>query len=162
MRKETVWKISAVVLMTAWMIVIFSFSAQPDTESSEISGKVSYRLVQTANSLFHEGLSEQQMEHIAEEIDHPVRKAAHMTEYGILAVLVFHVLCAFQWKKGRFLNAVCITAAYACTDEFHQLFVSGRAGRLTDVMIDSAGACIALALVEFIIYVCKKMKKRKR
>lgn len=29
---------------------------------------------------------------------------------------------------------------YACTDEYHQLFVPGRSGQLRDVMIDAVGA----------------------
>jgi VanZ family protein len=33
-----------------------------------------------------------------------------------------------------------MTVGYACTDEFHQLFVPGRAGLITDVLIDSIGA----------------------
>ena len=47
-----------------------------------------------------------------------------------------------------------ISTAYAATDEFHQIFVPGRAGMLTDVMIDSSGALAGIllaALVGFII-----------
>ena len=31
--------------MLCWMVVIFMFSAEPDTESSELSGSVSFRRV---------------------------------------------------------------------------------------------------------------------
>ena len=33
---------------------------------------------------------------------------------------------------------------YAATDEFHQLFVPGRAGLPTDVLIDATGAALGL------------------
>lgn len=33
-----------------------------------------------------------------------------------------------------------IAVLYACTDEYHQLFVPGRSGQLRDVMIDAVGA----------------------
>jgi len=35
---------------------------------------------------------------------------------------------------------------YACSDEIHQLFVPGRSGKFTDVLIDSAGALLAVLL----------------
>lgn len=165
MKKEirrNMWRAAATVLVVAWMILIFSFSAQPDTKSSQISGRVSYRLVETANRLFHKGMTEKQMEAAALKIDYPVRKTAHMTEYGILAVLILHMLWAYGWRGKLFLSSLFMTGAYACTDEFHQLFIPGRAGRFTDVLIDSAGACIALAFAELIIHIYKKIKNRKR
>ena len=47
MKRKRVWRIVSVALIVVWAVVIFSFSAQPDTESSEISGHVSYRIVKT-------------------------------------------------------------------------------------------------------------------
>ena len=47
-----------------------------------------------------------------------------------------------------------IAALYAAADEFHQLFVPGRSGQVSDVMLDSAGALaglLILALVRKII-----------
>ena len=38
------------------------------------------------------------------------------------------------------------SSLYAVTDELHQLFVSDRAGRVTDWLIDSAGAVIFLCI----------------
>ena len=35
-----------------------------------------------------------------------------------------------------------MTVCYAATDEFHQLFVPGRAGMVTDVLIDSIGVTV--------------------
>lgn len=49
------------------------------------------------------------------------------------------------------LYALAISAAYAATDEFHQLFVLGRACRFSDVLIDSAGAGVGIFAVLFII-----------
>lgn len=47
--------------------------------------------------------------------------------------------------------SLLVTFLYACTDEFHQLFVPGRAGRFTDVLIDCTGAlalCIILTCIQ--------------
>ena len=49
MKRKRVWRIVSVALIVVWAVVIFSFSAQPDTESSEISGHVSYRIVKTVS-----------------------------------------------------------------------------------------------------------------
>ena len=43
-----------------------------------------------------------------------------------------------------------IATAYAVTDEFHQLFVPGRSGQMTDVMIDSGGALVGLLALHVI------------
>ena len=41
-----------------------------------------------------------------------------------------------------------IALSYAFTDEIHQLFVPGRGGRLTDVLIDLLGIIIATQLIK--------------
>jgi len=45
---------------------------------------------------------------------------------------------------------------YACSDEFHQTFVPGRAGQFKDVLIDTAGALIGLIVVTLIRMVVRK------
>lgn len=163
MNKVTLRKIISVLAVVVWMSVIFSFSAQPDTQSSAVSGHVSYRIVKTWNQMFHLKYSSAKMEQIAQTIEYPVRKCAHMSEYAILALLLLQLLYAFDWNKKRAFYALLFTAVYASTDEFHQWFVPGRAARVTDVMIDSLGALIALLAIEGILYYHKtKSKKRKR
>ena len=49
-----------------------------------------------------------------------------------------------------------MTFLYACTDEFHQLFVPGRAGRFTDVLIDTTGGIIMLLFIALVIHVARK------
>ena len=64
MKRKRVWRIVSVALIVVWAVVIFSFSAQPDTESSEISGHVSYRIVKMWNQVFgwkHSGPELEQM-----------------------------------------------------------------------------------------------------
>ena len=139
------------VLALVWMIVIFAFSAQTSEESSVISEGLSYRMVSTTDRLLKLNIDEEKMREIAGAIEHVVRKAAHMTEYAILAVLLYVWISI--WRISRFQKA-CLAAAlaifYACSDEIHQLFVAGRAGRVNDVLIDSAGAVLGLALFLFI------------
>ncbi len=69
------------------------------------------------------------------------RKVAHITEYFILALLLYR---AFKGSfhlsyLGLFLWSFSLTFLYAISDEIHQLFVFGRSGNLEDVMIDTLG-----------------------
>lgn len=70
-----------------------------------------------------------------------IRKTAHMTLYAILA---FCAACS--QIKPSFKKVLLFCACYACTDEFHQLFIPGRSGEIRDVCIDCLGACIGFLL----------------
>lgn len=142
----------ACFLMLCWMVVIFMFSAEPDTESSELSGSVSYRIVSVVNTITASHWDEKELLDKAELIDYPVRKCAHMSEYAILTLLDF-LTFSFLHGRGRFLVSIGVTFLYACTDEFHQLFVPGRAGRFTDVLIDTTGGIIMLLFIALVTHV---------
>jgi VanZ family protein len=76
-----------------------------------------------------------------------VRKCAHLTEYAILAALLYRV---FRQNRHRvapaFAVSFFIAAVYAALDEFHQSFVASRTGSPWDVLIDCAGALAGLLL----------------
>ena len=76
------------ILALIWMCVIFAFSAQTSEESGAVSEGFSYRLVNTTGKLFHLSIDAEKVREIANSIEHFVRKAAHMTEYGVLAILL--------------------------------------------------------------------------
>ncbi len=69
--------------------------------------------------------------------DYPLRKAAHMAEYGVLALLT-------RRAGASRASAFVFSVFYAATDEWHQSFVPGRAGAASDVIIDGLGALTAL------------------
>jgi len=82
-----------------------------------------------------------------------VRKGGHLTEYAILALLVLRA-AGISLRTRRAVNdwravgiALLVAAVYAATDEFHQSFVPGRTASVYDVLIDTTGAFIALAVV---------------
>ena len=79
-----VWLAAAVI----WMAVIFGFSSQKADDSSEISGTLAYQIVEGVNSAANFGWKEDLMRQYASLIEHPARKAAHMTEYAILACIL--------------------------------------------------------------------------
>ena len=68
-----------------------------------------------------------------------IRKMAHVTEFGLFSITVFHGIrggrCGwrFQWALATLLIAVI----YAGLDEWHQSFVPLREARVRDVAIDA-------------------------
>lgn len=86
----------------------------------------------------------------------PVRKIAHMTEYAFFALSVYIALAVneIKWRWTKYA-AFLIVVAYACMDEIHQLFISGRNGSIVDVLIDATGGFIAI----FICMMCDKRRK---
>jgi hypothetical protein len=70
-----------------------------------------------------------------------VVKGWHAIEFGVLYWLA---------RKAGFSlrTAFVVTAGYALFDEFHQVWVSQRGGRLSDVCIDLIGVLVAWYLLD--------------
>lgn len=147
-----------------WMVVIFCFSSQKADESSEISGTLVYNIVESVNQAAHLDWKEEMILEYASALEHPVRKAAHMTEYAVFACILLGNCMQYPiLQKRRFLWAELCAASYAATDEFHQLFVEGRSGEVKDVIIDSTGALLGLLFAWIVISIWNRLKiKRKR
>ena len=146
------------ILAVTWMVVIFSFSARPGDESEEQSIKAGMMVCHVFVPGFDD-LSEQQQIHMAQAIDHPVRKTAHATEYAMLAGLVLGAVTVSMIRWKNVLVSVCIAVLYASMDELHQLFVPGRSGQVKDVLIDGCGAVIGALIIWGISYMIHKKKK---
>lgn len=128
--------------------VIFCFSAQPGDESAVLSGRLAEIALRAAEWL---GIGRDlDREEEIELLTVILRKGAHITEYVILCIsLLAAFFCSQRRKTGRPWIVLGIVFLYACSDEFHQLFVAGRSGKFTDVLIDCIGAavlCILLAV----------------
>ncbi len=135
------------------MGVIYSFSAQGGTESTGVSRGICYRTGAQVQQITGTGWDEKECEEIAAGVEFPIRKMAHMTEYGILGILFLGTMLFTQKAYGmRIFFAQLGTTLYAATDEFHQTFVPGRSGSVRDVLIDSAGCVIALGIFTWIRY----------
>lgn len=167
------------VLTILWMVLIFAFSARPAEVSSEDSRSIGLLI----GELFIPGFEEQSAEaqnKFAEKVDHPVRKAAHASEYAVLGLLTAGVYIAGgaadagngnEKKKADtsskkrtpisrgILIPWVITTAYAATDEMHQLFVPGRSGQVSDVLLDSAGAMAGLAVLGGIRFLVQRRRE---
>jgi VanZ family protein len=129
--------------MLLWMLVIFIASG--DQTSFQHTSR------------FIEPLLHWLLPSLAPETVHTavvlVRKAAHVSEYAVLTVLVWRLVNKYRPTTGGTYvwRNICLTlivvVLYAASDEFHQLFVPSREASVRDVLIDSSGAILALILI---------------
>lgn len=142
------------VLILANMTVIFLFSAQSGEESGKTSGEVTKVVAEITVKDF-ESKPPAEQEEIVQQIHHPVRKLAHMAEFGSLGALIFLFLLTFRGALlPRWLASLAVTFLYACTDELHQMLSEDRGPQFRDVLIDLSGALITCTvLLLFVIFI---------
>lgn len=137
-------------LVITWMTVIFCFSKDPATVSNEKSDFVIESL--TSVGIDVGGIFGKMSTFI-------VRKMGHFTEYFILCILLIFALKSKFKMKSNYIISIVITFLYACSDEFHQLFVPGRSGRIIDVLIDTTGGVLAIVICTIILKI-KNIKNK--
>src|SRR2546425_86976 len=79
-----------------------------------------------------------------------IRKAGHVSEYAILALLAaraFNSSTRELLRKRWFWASLLLVVIYALSDEIHQSFVPSRTASIYDSMIDTLGGVTALALL---------------
>lgn len=139
------------------MYLIFNFSAQNGDLSGQLSGTVTTDLVELCDDLFDQGWTTQQILHYADILEHYVRKAAHVTEYFLLAVTVAFPLYVYRLRGWRLvLSAGFFCMGFACLDEWHQSFVPGRSPAFRDVLIDTAGSLAGIYATRIICWIGRK------
>lgn len=172
-RKNRYWimelkRIAAFVLLCimslAWMGAIFGFSASDAYESTEQSHGVVELILKIFVSDFDE-MPEEERQQLIQQYDKPVRKTAHFAAYALLGMLTYMCAGSISWIPFRYAAPSAISLplciAFALSDEYHQTFVDGRAGRMSDVIIDGLGALCgtALAAMVIIIYIKNRIDK---
>lgn len=80
-----------------------------------------------------------------------LRKGAHFVEFAGLGLCLCNALYASFGYRLTPVFALVGSVIYAISDEVHQIFSEGRACRITDVLIDSAGALLGIIIVFIII-----------
>ena len=140
------------VLLTA--SAIFLFSAQDGLASSRTSGSLTLLLVRAFRPDY-DSLDAARQQALFDVWHNAVRKFAHFTEFGVLGVFLLLFFHALQCRLNAPLAFLC-GVFYACTDEWHQMFVGQRAASWQDVGIDSAGVLAGVLLALLILRLHKK------
>lgn len=125
------WKPWAVAF-GCWVLFIWGHSLVQGPASSLESGRV----VALVRPLFEVvGVTDHDLMSLI------VRKCAHFSEYAVLGVIARGLFSRLRAERGVPAWAgVLAVAAVPVADECLQLFVPGRTGMPTDVLIDLAGA----------------------
>lgn len=133
-------------------IIIFSFSAVPATASTKQSKGLTYNVIKLLNG---NKLSERDLEKLTKKINPVIRKIAHFSIYMILAIFTYMFIEELNTKskseKERLRKNILYTCIfciiYAIFDEIHQIYVPGRTGKVIDVVIDTLGSCMGIAIL---------------
>ena len=134
------------LLIILWMMVIFNFSNSNGISSDSLSRKLINKIV-----LVYEDITDSDVdnEYYMDKLDYPVRKLAHFTEYAILGFLTVNFCLSFNMLYAYIFSAL-ICFLYAMSDEFHQLFVTGRSGQFKDVLIDTFGSITMIFIIKLL------------
>ncbi len=138
-------------LILSNMALIFFFSAESGEDSGSRSAGVTDTILKIICPDFDE-LSQDEQQSVETRVHHLVRKTAHFLEYAVLGFLAaclllwlkhFSVCKIHPWQAWVFPAALGLL--YAVSDEVHQIF-SHRGARVTDVLIDFAGAVFGVCM----------------
>ena len=119
------------------MVIIFIFSSESGGESLSRSDVIS----EIVRDILSDHMNFKEASRIT-------RKGAHFAVYFLLATFL-QMNFSDNCRKGK--NKIIVLSLvflYACTDEYHQSFVSGRGSRFTDVLIDTSGGMTSIFMME--------------
>ena len=145
-RKAIFW-----ILVFVLMVVIFIFSSRDAERSTKDSHKVG-KFIGYVTEYDFQDWTEDAQERYATRIDLPVRKTTHFLEYMLLGSFLVYAWYDVEYKKSiNVLVPPAIAILYSVTDELHQTFISGRAGMLADVLLDSSGVIVGVIIALLIV-----------
>ena len=147
------------LLLIFQMLFIFTMSSFGSDSSNAQSGQI----IQVLRQVFP-NLSSRASDLDASTLTFIVRKTAHFTEYAILGILFYFFYRQILPQKNGlrlFILAILSSFLYACTDEIHQLFVPGRSGQFTDVLVDTLGASFGCLILAFSNYLRRVLQARR-
>lgn len=131
-------KVIAWLLFVSWLILIFYFSNQPGSISSDLSNHV---LKTILNNLAISNFN---------VLGSILRKLAHFSEYFILSFLTLNLVKQYKVVSPYdFMLVMFFCFFYASSDEFHQLFIENRTASFLDVLLDYSGSLLYLTIIGF-------------
>ena len=143
-------KILLWILVIFWIGLIFFFSSFNGEDSTRQSRGLLHSTLDKIIEVVKPSMDETEKELLIEKLDPIVRKLAHASEFFILAIFVYLLLKEYNVNK-IYLITFIICFLYACSDEFHQIFVIERTGKVLDVLIDSFGSIISILIIKKIV-----------
>lgn len=135
-----------ILLLIGTFIIIFGFSNQDGEKSGSISEKVTKWIVDI--NPITKNLPEEEKQIEVENMHTFIRKLAHFSIYTVVGILLMSLCMTYRLKmKNKFIISLLSGFIYASTDEIHQLFIKGRSGQISDVLLDTAGVIMGIFIV---------------
>lgn len=157
--KKNIIKMTLMLIVFAIFAVIFAFSNQNSEQSTNVSRKITEKLTQ--NIEWVQRLEKNEKEAVVLKLEVMIRKMAHFSIYLLLGITIMSLMLIYHMKlRDKILVSFSFGFFYAIFDEIHQLFISGRSGKASDVLIDSCGVLVGIAIVLFIRAMFKKILKK--
>ncbi len=155
---------ASTVIVLVIMIAIFFFSSQQQEQSEGLSFPIGNAMWNTGFFEFDLFNSIRDSYEAGNEpfilfVQRLVRKLAHVFIFTVLAFFIR--ICLESWlgeKKAKhlLLYSFLIGAAYAISDEVHQLMVPTRSGSIQDILLDCGGVLIGVLIAAGIIRLFRK------
>ena len=149
--KRKIIKLFLILICMGWIFFLSSDTAEASSHKS------STVIVKVTETVLRRNLNSKEKKYYVRKFVKFVRKSAHFSLYFLLGFFVISFLMEYMtlsWKS--IVYTILFVFLYACSDEIHQLFISGRSGEVMDVFIDTCGGVFSV-----IVYCCfKKMRRR--
>lgn len=138
----------SIVLVIAWMVVIFKFSSS----NGQTSTKTSRGTLEKIIVIFNKNIGKIRLNGIVKKYDVYFRKITHYGIYllgGVLIFSMYYNLNKLKDGKVKYVKVLSIITGiiYATTDEIHQYFVIGRSGEVADVFLDGIGVVTGVFII---------------
>lgn len=136
-------------LLLGTFFIIFGFSSQDAEKSGNLSSSVT-KLI----------LGQEEREDIVERAESVIRKIAHFCIYTLVGFLLMALVSTYDLEENKRIRiSLGIGILYATSDEIHQLFIPGRSGQITDIILDSMGVIIGILFLLIIVEIDKRKRK---
>ena len=132
--------------------MIFKFSGSSGFNSTKQSRGITYNIIKILDG---NKLNERELTKLTKRINPVIRKIAHFSIYMILAIFTYMFIEELNIKsksekeclRKKILYTCIFCIIYAIFDEIHQIYVPGRTGKVIDVVIDTLGAFMGIAII---------------
>lgn len=138
------------ILAIVTCIIIFAFSSQDGEKSGLTSRGVVRKIVEITGVA--NNLNEEETESLIENCQFTVRKLAHFSIYTLLGINLIGFINTYENLKYKMQIVITLLFGflYASSDEFHQMFSSGRTASIRDVCIDTLGVLFGIGIYLFV------------
>ena len=152
-KRKWLWRTLFWALAIGWVAVLFFFSGQTAAES----GKLSLWLTHLVQRLFP------WIPLTTDALEHLLRKLAHFSIFAVEGFLLcLAMMESFRDKGAGALLSGILCTAVAAANELHQSFIEGRSCEGGDVLIDSAGALLGIAVAALAYFLCRRRRRDRR